>query len=621
MDIRNFVIISHVDHGKSTLADRFLELTGTIEKRKMREQFLDQMELERERGITIKMVPVRMIYHPQNQKSNVKDQNDKSKFKDNPAERDTKILNFDFCILNLIDTPGHADFSYEVSRALAAVEGAILLVDGTQGIQAQTVAHLNIAKSLNLKIIPAINKIDLNPPNVDELIEKVAELVGTNPEEILKISAKTGYNVEQLLDLAVEKIPPPLIDYQKPFRALIFDSFYDNHRGVVAYVRVKDGFLKKDDKMWLMAEKMRFECQEIGFFTPELKPEKELKSGEIGYIATGIKDARMIKIGDTICSFKERERIIPLAGYQEPQRVIFASIWPENADDFENLRSALAKLQLNDSAFTFEAEKNEVLGRGFRVGFLGLLHLEITIERLKKEYKLEVLTTAPSVVYKIKLKNNKTIEICSAIELPEENEIAEIKEPIAHLTVTLPEIYFNQLFQLQEKFRMRLLKVENVLQNAIVHFEIPLQELILDFNDELKNISHGYATMSYEISGYQKVVAVKLEILVAGETVPSLTAILPKEKIEPTGRSLVKKLKEILPRQLFSVAIQAKVNNRIIARETLPALKKDVTGYLYGGDRSRKMKLWQKQKRGKKRLKSIGRISIPPDVYKKILSK
>lgn len=597
INIRNFVIISHIDHGKSTLADRFLELTGTIDKRKMREQYLDQMELERERGITIKMAPVRMIWHPCN----------------DPRES--------AYVLNLIDTPGHADFSYEVSRALAAVEGAVLLVDGTKGIQAQTVAHLNIAKSLNLKIIVAINKIDLHPPVIEELTYKVAKLVGIKPEEILKISAKTGYNVDRLLELIVKNIPPPEIKYRLPSRALIFDSFYDNHRGVVAYVRVVDGVLSKDEKLWLATKKNKFDCQEIGFFTPELKAERELKSGEIGYVATGIKDVGMVQIGDTICSFKEREQIKPFIGYQEPQRVIFASIWPEDPDNFENLHSALAKLRLNDTAFIFEIEKNEILGRGFKVGFLGLLHLDITIERLKKEYKLEVLTTAPSVVYKVRLRNNQIVEVCSANDLPAESDIKEIEEPLVHLTITLPEIYFSQLFQLQEKFRMRLLQVENLGQNVVAHFEIPLQELILDFNDELKTVSQGYASMNYEISGYQKTEVTKLEVLVAGEVVPVLARILPKEKVNYIGRALVKNLEETLPKQLFSVAIQARANGRIIARETLSALKKDVTGYLYGGDRSRKMKLWQKQKRGKKRLKSIGRISIPPDVYKKILSK
>ena len=746
-NVRNFVIISHVDHGKSTLADRFLELTATIDKRKMREQFLDQMELERERGITIKMAPVRMLYkHPalinadQNAdkrgllyedltykirgllfgvynklgpsyKENVYGNALEEELKKNhvPYERekiidviynnkkvgiykpdfiiDSKIIleikaqpfigkleikqtwhylkgspyrlallvNFgskelqikrivyDFIrdnprsnpresakveyILNLIDTPGHADFSYEVSRALAAVEGAILLVDATQGIQAQTVAHLNIAKSLNLKIIAAINKIDLQPPDIEELVDKVAKLVETKPEEILKISAKTGYNVERLLELIVKNIPSPKINYQAPSRALIFDSFYDNHRGVVASVRMTDGIFRKDEKLWLVALKNKFDCQEVGIFVPELKPEKELKSGEIGYVATGIKDAGMIQIGDTVCSFKEREQVKSLVGYQEPQRVIFASIWPEDPDNFENLRSALAKLRLNDSAFNFEIEKNEALGRGFRAGFLGLLHLDITLERLKKEYDLEVLTTAPSVVYRVKLRNNQVREVFSADDLPSDSEIKEVEEPIICLTISLPEIYFNQLFQLQKRFQMKLLKVEssrrveNLAKNTVVHFEMPLQELLLDFNDELKSVSQGYASMSYEISGYQKTEIEKLEILIAGEIMPALSRILPKEKINRVARILVKKLKEILPRQLFSVAIQAQVNNRIIARETLPALKKDVTGYLYGGDRTRKMKLWAKQKRGKKRLKEKGRVLIPPEVYKKILSK
>ena len=746
-NVRNFVIISHVDHGKSTLADRFLELTATIDKRKMREQFLDQMELERERGITIKMAPVRMLYeHPalinadQNAdkrgllyedltykirgllfgvynklgpsyKENVYGNALEEELKKNhvPYERekiidviynnkkvgiykpdfiiDSKIIleikaqpfigkleikqtwhylkgspyrlallvNFgskelqikrivyDFIrdnprsnpresakveyILNLIDTPGHADFSYEVSRALAAVEGAILLVDGAQGIQAQTVAHLNIAKSLNLKIIAAINKIDLHPPDIEELVDKVAKLVETKPEEILKISAKTGYNVERLLELIVKNIPSPKINYQAPSRALIFDSFYDNHRGVVASVRMTDGIFRKDEKLWLVALKNKFDCQEVGIFVPELKPEKELKSGEIGYVATGIKDAGMIQIGDTVCSFKEREQVKSLVGYQEPQRVIFASIWPEDPDNFENLRSALAKLRLNDSAFNFEIEKNEALGRGFRAGFLGLLHLDITLERLKKEYDLEVLTTAPSVVYRVKLRNNQVREVFSADDLPSDSEIKEVEEPIICLTISLPEIYFNQLFQLQKRFQMKLLKVEssrrveNLAKNTVVHFEMPLQELLLDFNDELKSVSQGYASMSYEISGYQKTEIEKLEILIAGEIMPALSRILPKEKINRVARILVKKLKEILPRQLFSIAIQAQVNNRIIARETLPALKKDVTGYLYGGDRTRKMKLWAKQKRGKKRLKEKGRVLIPPEVYKKILSK
>ncbi|MEK7635607.1 MAG: translation elongation factor 4 [Patescibacteria group bacterium] len=598
-NIRNFVIISHIDHGKSTLADRLLEFTNTIDSRHMKPQFLDSLELERERGITIKMAPVRMIYN-------------------------------DY-ILNLIDTPGHPDFSYEVSRALAAVEGAILLVDVTQGIQAQTLAKFYAAKKQGLKIIGAVNKIDLAKTfNAEKQIKELAELIGCQFEEIHKISGKTGEGVQQLLTAIINEIPPPkalILNYQFSIsnfgRALIFDSFYDDHKGIIASVRVfssggGDEF-KSGDDVQLIAANEKFKIKELGYFSPKLKPSGKIMNGEIGYIATGLKDPEKIKIGDTIirCQASSvRCQDFALPGYSEPKPVVFVSFYPDDADNYEDLKNALQKLKLNDSALNFEADFNEVLGRGFKVGFLGKLHFEITAERLEKEFGVEVINTFPSVAYKIK-KNGEFKIVENPADLPDDFD--EISEPMINIEIIAPTDYLGNIFQLKENFGMENIETKNMAERILITAEMPLSELISDFDDKLKSVSAGFASFNYELSGYKTADLKKMQILVAGKPVAGLVRVIPEEKIEREARKMVEKLKDILPRQQFSQAIQAEVGNRIIARETIPALKKDVAGYLYGGDRSRKMKLWKKQKKGKKKLLGMANVKISAEIFKKII--
>ncbi|MEE8131934.1 MAG: translation elongation factor 4 [Candidatus Paceibacterota bacterium] len=584
-NIRNFVVIAHIDHGKSTLADRFLEITNTVESRRMKEQYLDQLELERERGITIKMAPVRMAY----------------------------TLNSKSYILNLIDTPGHPDFSYEVSRALAAVEGAILLVDATQGIQAQTLANFHIARKAGLKIIGAVNKIDMHPPQLPQVIKELADLIGCTPEEIHKISAKTGEGVENLLEAVIEFIPAsseaPLQSEMQAGLALIFDSFYDDHKGIIVSVRVFDGEIKDDDEIYLIATNTHSKIKEIGYFSPQLKPTKKLTEGEIGYIATGIKDPKKIKIGDTITL---NPKHLALPGYEEPKPVVFVSFYPEESDDFEDLKKALQKLKLNDSALKFEPDFNEVLGRGFKGGFLGKLHFEITAERLEKEFKIRTINSFPSVAYKL-----GDIFISNPKDLPD--DFNEIQEPIVKLEIITPIVYLGGIFQLKKIFRMSDIQTQNQRDKVLITAKMPLAELISDFDDKLKSVSSGFASFSYELIDYQKADLKKLEILVAGEPIAGLVRIFPKKNIESEARKIVERLKKILPRQQFSQAIQAVAGGRIIARETIPALKKDVAGYLYGGDRTRKMKLWKKQKKGKKKLKTMGRVKITAETFKKMI--
>mgnify|MGYP001101800418 CR=1 FL=1 len=603
MIIKNFVIIAHIDHGKSTLADRFLEITDTVDKRKMQAQYLDQLELERERGITIKMAPVRMVYLKQKDFSQVE------------------------YILNLIDTPGHSDFSYEVSRALNAVEGAILLVDATQGIQAQTLANFRAAKKIGLKIIGAVNKIDLKPSFLEELILELADLIGCQPNEIYKISAKTGEGVKELLEAVIEKFPSPqkTIDNQNektiPPRALIFDSFYDEHKGVIASVRVFNGQFKISDNIRLLATNTETKIKEIGYFNPELKPTAELKEGEIGYIATGIKEPSKIKIGDTIiiADMKESDLSnLALPGYKEPQPVVFVSFYPENANDYEFLKFGLQRLKLNDSALSFEPDQQEILGRGFKVGFLGRLHFDITVERLKREFKIQTIQTFPSVVYKVETKKG-VVFITDPEKLPQ--DFVKIFEPMAAIEIITPSCYLSSVLDLKKRFRIKDIQTTTSGNNIKIIGLIPLAELINDFDDQLKSATQGFASFSYEFKDYQPAELIKVEFLVAGEKVPGLSRFLPKETFEKEARKMVEKLKKLLPRQQFAQAIQAKANGRIIAREDIPALRKDVAGYLYGGDRTRKMKLWQKQKKGKERLKAQARVRIPFEVFKELLKK
>ncbi len=622
--IRNFVIIAHIDHGKSTLADRFLELTGAVEKRKMKEQYLDQMDLERERGITIKMQPVRMrwnvgVLECWNEKNKTFPTSERS-------ERSNKRSDQAF-ILNLIDTPGHVDFSYEVSRALAAVEGAILLVDGTQGIQAQTLSNFEIAKKQGLKIIPAINKIDLDIPDLESLKKSLSDLTGVSVAHL--VSAKTGQGVEELLKEVVKIVPPAEGSTEKPFRALIFDSHYDTHKGVVAHIRVVDGRIKARVNCLLMSRNFDFEALEVGYFLPAMEKAEQLEAGEIGYLATGIKQAGLIRIGDTITENPKSKvqnpkllEVQPLAGYKEPQPMVFAGIYPETADDYDLLKNSILKLKLNDAALSYESSYQEGLGRGFTCGFLGLLHFEIVLERLKREYNLSLTSTAPSVLYKIILKNNAEKLIYKISEMPNSSEIKEIKEPWINLEIVMPKDCLGLILTLANKNRMLYKATETIGDKLRLVFEAPMPEVIYNFYDKLKSVSAGYASMSYSILDWRPGDLIKLDILVAGEIIPSLSKIVHKNRVESEARASVKKLKEFLPRENFNVALQAAVDSRIIARETMPALKKDVTGYLYGGDRTRKMKLWQKQKKGKKKLKELGRgsVNIPPDVFLKMLS-
>ncbi|MDO8495716.1 MAG: translation elongation factor 4 [bacterium] len=596
-NIRNFCIIAHIDHGKSTLADRLLELTGTIEKRKMQEQFLDQMELERERGITIKLQPVRMKYQEY--------------------------------ILNLIDTPGHVDFTYEVSRSLAAVEGAILLVDATKGVQAQTIANLHLAQQQRLVIIPVINKIDMPTARTKEVEEEIFNLLGVTPEEILKISAKSGEGVAAILKEVVRRVPPPKPPVDTNFRALIFDSVFDAYKGVIAYVRVFSGSLRAPQSLKLFAAKEKVEVIETGYFMPRLQKNSQLEAGEIGYIATGVKIPGKVRVGDTIGDANLNEA---LAGYQEPRSVVFASFYPEDSEQFDELKDALEKLKLTDASLSFEPESSPALGRGFRLGFLGMLHIEIISERLKREFGLELIISSPTVEYEIYLsakggsasggKNTKIIKIRSASQLPDPSTMEKIQEPMSQLNIITPQSYLGAVMTLVGEYRNEY-KLTEYLSKEVVRlvYEIPLAEIITDFYDRLKSVSSGYASMSYEPIGYRQADLIRLDILVAGDPVEPFSKIVPRDQAESVGRAMVAKLKEVVPPQLFTVALQAAIGGKIIARESITAKRKDVTGYLYGGDITRKKKLLEKQKRGKERMKEEGKVNIPQKVFLEMLKK
>jgi len=621
--IRNFVITAHIDHGKSTLADRFLEFTGTVPKHVMKEQFLDAMPLERERGITIKMQPVRMEYHPQMQNEKFKYQNDNAKSKNNSPEASTKTFPFDFYIFNLIDTPGHVDFSYEVSRALAAVEGAILLVDGTQGVQAQTLSHLEVARSQGLVIIPAINKVDLATCRVDETRKELVDLLGVKDEEIILVSGKSGLGVQELLEAVVRRVPSPA-GKDSEARALIFDSAFDAYKGVIAYVRVVDGEFYTGSKSKLLATKKQFEILEAGYFKPHLFKSGSIKRGEIGYIATGLKEPDLVRVGDTIIQNVDisKYRVDPLPGYREPQPMVYASLWPEDADDYERFRESLGKTKLTDASLTYEPESAESLGRGFRVGFLGMLHLEIITERLRREFDLSLVVTQPSVKYLVK--DSKGVEqiIFRASALPDDWSKLEIHEPWVELQIISPTRFLGSISKLLEDLGGLWRDTKNIgTERIMVLFEAPLREIIVDFIDRLKSISEGYASMSYHFIDFRKSDLVRLDFLVAGEPERALFLVVPRLKAYSIGSAAVKKLKELIPKQLFMVSLQGAVGGKVIAREDIPALKKDVTGYLYGGDRTRKMKLWKKQKRGKSRMKESGRVAIPAEVYLKMLQR
>ena len=632
-NIRNFCIIAHVDHGKSTLADRFLELTGTVEKRKMQEQYLDTMELERERGITIKLQPVRMLYKYRNPKSEIRNN---FEFRNSNLEfADSEY------ILNLIDTPGHVDFSYEVSRSLAAVEGAILLVDATRGIQAQTLANLHLAQVQGLFIIPVINKIDLPNARTAEIKEELAKLLSIKSEKVLEVSAKNGTNVERVLEQVITSVPAPKLitsDVEttsdvESLKCLIFDSSFDAYKGVVAYVRIFEGSVKKGEKIVAYATGAKADVIEVGYFNPALKPSDGLSVGEIGYIATGLKDPGQIRVGDTIAKLKVKNEKIkidetdytifkPLEGYKEPKPMVFASFFPENADDYDDLKDALSKLKLTDASLVYEPESSAGLGRGFRLGFLGMLHVEIVSERLKREYNLNLIVSSPSVEYLVKLKNGREMNIRSASMLPDFSKTESISEPTVNLEIILPASYLGKVMELVASLRNIYQSMEYVGKDtALLRYEIPLSEIITDFYDKLKSVSSGYASMSYELSGYKTHDLIKLDIFIAEEMIEPFSRIISREKAYYEGRAMVTKLKEVVPPQWFQVAIQAAIGGKIIARETIRARRKDVTGYLYGGDITRKMKLLEKQKKGKKKMEAVGKVNLPQDVFLKMLKR
>lgn len=589
--IRNFCIIAHIDHGKSTLADRFLELTGTIAKRDMKEQLLDQMDLERERGITIKLQPVTMHW---------------------------KGIQ-----LNLIDTPGHVDFTYEVSRSLACVEGAILLVDATQGIQAQTIANFELAREQGLVMIPVINKIDLPAADVERVTTELCQLLNITPDKIFKVSAKDGRGVAEVLDAVLELVPPPQIKKNEGARALIFDSSYDDFRGVVVAVRVFDGELKTRDVYTLLGSKATQEILEVGIFTPKFKRAEKLNTGEIGYVVTGLKDIRLARVGDTLVVGGVEPK--PLSGYKEIKPMVFAGFFPAAGESADKLREGLGKLKLSDASLSYEGEHSSALGFGFRCGFLGLLHLDIARERLKREYNLSVVITTPSVAYEVDLKNNETIIVRGALELPSPDRIAEVREPMVKVDLVTPVEYLGNLMKMAQDFRGNYLTTDYLGMShnkgrAILHYELPLNAILVDFYDQVKSVSSGYASLNYEFLEYKKCEVVRLDLMVADGVVEALASIVYEDEAYRRGRVVVDKLKKILPRQMFEVKIQAALGGKIIAAERIPAMRKDVIAGLYGGDVTRKRKLLEKQKKGKRRMKLEGKMNIPPEAYLALVS-
>ncbi len=611
-NIRNFCIIAHIDHGKSTLADRMLELTKTVEMRKMKEQLLDQMDLERERGITIKMQPVRMTY---------KYQPDRNSPHPNPLlskEREQEEY-----ILNLIDTPGHVDFGYEVSRSLAAVEGAVLLVDATKGVQAQTLANLYQAIDHNLEIIPVANKIDLPNADVKKTKAEIMQIIGCAEEEILEVSGKTGMGVEKLLERIMEKVPAPNGDKNKPLRALVFDSKYDTYKGVLAYVRVIDGEIMAEEKISMFATGAQSDVLEVGYFKPDLQKTEKLGVGDIGYIATGFKSVEYCKVGDTVTISKFKDQVEKLPGYREVSPMVYASFYPIEGDDYNLMRDALSKLKLNDAAFVFEPESNLALGRGFRCGFLGLLHLEIIQARLEAEFEISPTITTPSVVYEIEMKGkSERLKIYSPSELPDPSSIEAIYEPYVHLELVSPSNYLGAIMEVMKNTRAEYLDTEYLnSERMILKFNCPLTDVITNLHDDLKSASAGYASMNYELLDYRPNELVKLDILIAEEKVEAFSRIVPKEKAFQEGKHVVEKLKNSLPRQNFNIAIQAAIGGKVLARETVKAFRKDVIAKLYGGDVSRKKKLLEKQKKGKKKMKNIGKVAIPSEAFLAVLKK
>ncbi|MCX7878455.1 MAG: translation elongation factor 4 [Ignavibacteria bacterium] len=591
--IRNFCIIAHIDHGKSTLADRFLEYTGTIAQREMSKQVLDDMELEQERGITIKLHAIQLKY-------NSKD-----------GEQ---------YILNLIDTPGHVDFTYEVSRSLAACEGAILVVDASQGVEAQTVSNLYLAIDANLKIIPVINKVDLPGSDIPTVTKQIIELLGCGEEDIIKASAKSGIGIEEILEAIVKRIPPPQINIDKPLRALVFDSTFDSYRGIIVYVRVFDGTLRTGDKIRFFATGIETDAEEVGILKMNRIKTNSLKSGDVGYLVTGIKTASELLVGDTVINVKDPAPE-PLGGYKKVKPMVFSGIYPSSSDDFEDLREALTKLKTNDASLIFEPETSSALGFGFRCGFLGLLHMEITQERLEREYGQSIVTTVPNVEYKVYKTSGEVINVDNPSQMPPAGNIEHIEEPYIRAQIITPSEYIGSIMKLANERRGIFVSTNYLSESkADLLFEFPLSEIIFDFHDKLKSLSKGYASLDYEFVDYRESDLIKLDILLNGEPVDALSSIVHRSKAYELGRKICSKLKELIPRQMFEIVIQAAIGSKVIARETVKAMRKNVLAKCYGGDITRKRKLLEKQKEGKKRMKQIGSVELPQEAFLAVLA-
>ena len=586
--IRNFSIIAHIDHGKSTLADRILELTGAVSKREMKDQLLDSMDLERERGITIKLNAVRLMYKGYT--------------------------------LNLIDTPGHVDFSYEVSRSLAACEGALLVVDAAQGIEAQTLANLYLAMDNDLTIIPVINKIDLPNADIPKVKKELIEVLGFRDEDIILCSAKTGEGVSEIIDAVINKIPAPKVNTNLPTRALIFDSFFDSYRGVVLLVKVVDGKIKIGDKIKMMATGSIYEVTELGVHTPKIEKLDELKSGEVGFICASIKDISSIAVGDTI-TLVSNPASTPIKGYKKVQPMVFSGIFPIEASKFDELKEALNKLKLNDASLSIEPENSVALGFGFRIGFLGLLHMDVIISRIEREFNIGIIATSPSVIYHVTLTSGEIVDIDSPNKMPDRAKISDIEEPYIYTSIITPSEYVGPIMELCQNKRGIYKSMEYIDQTRVnIHYEIPLSEIVYDFYDKLKSISKGYASFDYELCGYKSSNLVKMDIMLNGEVVDALSVIVHKDFAYTKGRAIVGKLKELIPRQMFQIPIQASIGSKVIARENISAMRKNVLAKCYGGDVSRKRKLLEKQKEGKKRMKVVGSVEVPGEAFIAVLS-
>ncbi len=589
---RNFCIIAHIDHGKSTLADRLLEMTHTLPPQAMREQVLDAMDLEREKGITIKSHPVAMRY----------------------SARDGQTY-----ALNLIDTPGHVDFTYEVSRSLAACEGAVLLVDATQGLQAQTLSNFYLALDAGLTIVPVVNKIDMPAARVEEAKLELAHLVGAEPEEVLAVSAKTGLHVESVLEAVVARVPPPRGRPERPFRALIFDSQFDSFRGVVAHVRVVEGRVRPGRTILFVNRRKRYEVAEVGIFRLEMVPTDELVAGQVGYVVAGVKNVEDAQVGDTLADGDE-EAPEALPGYRPVKPMVFSGLYPVDTEDYEGLRDALAKLKLNDAALLYQPETSVALGFGFRCGFLGLLHMEIVQERLEREYGLHLIATVPSVEYRVHRTDGEVVAIDSPAEMPNPTTIEFIEEPVVAARIVVPSEYVGNIMKLAQDRRGRYKRMDYLEEGrTLLEYHLPLAEIVVDFYDRLKSLSRGYASLDYDLAGYERGEVVKMDLLLNGEPVDALSSIVHRDKAYEWGRTLAQRLKELIPRQMFQIAIQAAVGNKVIARETLGALRKNVTAKCYGGDITRKRKLLEKQKEGKRRMKQIGTVEVPQEAFLALL--